>query len=199
MFIYISEWKTGFVLWGQSTSDIISNTEGSYHNQSYVRQLLGFLTGLVISPFSTQANSESLTLDLFSASLKPYTCVSMRTSSQQWTSTLYLPFAPQPTGHSAHVHRLLSNWSPWKVCSLNSGSSMRTSLWRSSASTHQRTYTWWSGRHQQRGECRTNWASPCRINFCHFYVSLNRGWWSTRCLASLRYQTSTTAPKETLS
>lgn len=80
------------------------------------------------------------------------TYVNMRTSFQQWRSTLCWPFAPPPTGHSAHAHRPSSNWNPWRVWSLTSGSSTRTWPWRSSSSTHRRTAAWWSAKDHQRGE-----------------------------------------------
>lgn len=82
----------------------------------------------------------------------------MRTSFQQWRSTLYLPFAPQPTGRLAHAHRPLSNWNLYLVWNLNCGSSTRTWPWRSSPSMHRRTVARWSGKDHQRGEFRSREA-----------------------------------------
>lgn len=109
---------------------------------------------------------QSLTLHCFPPFLKPFTCVSMRTSSQRWRSTPCSPFALQPTGPLAHARRLSSSWSPWIVWTLNSGSFTRIWPWKSSPSTAQRTAAWWIWTYHQRGEGITESRSTHIILKC---------------------------------
>lgn len=88
--------------------------------------------------------------------LKPFTCVSTRTSSPWWRSTPCSPSAPQWTGLSAHARRPSSSWSPWRVWTRDSSSSTRIWPWRSSPGIRRRTAVRWSEDVPQRGAFKQN-------------------------------------------